>query len=539
MQIFYLETNEEVPSIIDRITKALDTDIALVVPKGALLIQSIVNLKLIKRECEKIGKSMVLVTSDKIGRNLASQVGISVYERIEKGQATDKVTTQTSPHPTIETKTTEEKISGGIKIHRYYTDLGGDNEDRATEKIESQAIFIKDSDEKPAYKRISIKVARSKLLAKIILIVVIVVLLGASGAAVWALPLTSIEVSLKSENYSKESTIALASSPGADQLKAQVLQSEKSGTKTTNSTGTKDVGEKAHGSVVIYNEYSSSTQPLQAGTRMQNADGKVFRLSGDIAVPGGTFEVEGATIKLKAAGTVTAEAQADAPGDSFNIGASTLSIPSIGREDKIYAKTSGFTGGVSKTVKVVTDSDISDAKIDLTNQLIGQTQEEITKKVAGTTIIDSSLEKNITAFSTTKNAGDEANSFEARATVKIRILTYINNDLEKLIKANVKSELEPNEDFVLNSDNLQIEAKDINLNESKANLKIKAEGKKVAKLDQKELEQTLHGKSLAEINKILKDLPQFESAKVNFTPTWWFQRIPSRQKSLYLQIKYE
>src|SRR3990167_7536068 len=185
MQIFYLETNEEVPSIIDRIQKSDDFDIALVVAKGALLIQSIVNLKLIKRECEKINKSMVLVTSDKIGRNLASQVGISVYERIEKGQATDKVTTPISPHPTIETKTTEENAGGGIKIHRYYTNLDSQDEDRATEKIESQAVFIKDSDEKPTTQRKSIKVARSKLLAKIILVLIVVVLLGAGGASVW------------------------------------------------------------------------------------------------------------------------------------------------------------------------------------------------------------------------------------------------------------------------------------------------------------------------------------------------------------------
>lgn len=545
MQIFYLETNEEVTSIIDRICSSTDTEIALVVPRGASLLQSIVNLKLIKRETERINKNISLVTTDKIGRNLASQVGLTVYERIEKGQATGKMEPTT---PTVIARGSTEEISHGIQVHRYYTDLDSqDNKskateiDRASEKVADEVVLVKQSEEFQSKKnqdRSRLSTVK-RLIGKSILILIITAVVATLGWGFWAWPSVTVAIQVKSEDLTKEFDLPMNTDGSGDSLKGQLVESEKTGTKTVPSTGAKDIGEKAKGPVTIYNEYSSSTQPLQAGTRMQTANGKVYRLESDVVVPGGEFEVEGTTVKIKKAGSVEAQADADQPGDKYNIGASNLSIPGIGREDKIYAKTSGFSGGISKTVKVVSSQDISDARIDLTNQLTGQAQEDLSKKTTGAVSLENSIEKNITSFSTNKKVSDEADNFEAKATIKIRMLAYIVGDLENLITNRIKSELNQNQDFVLNKDNLEVAAKDINLNETKANLHIKAEGKKVAKIDQTTLEKKLLGQSFVQANKILEDLQQFNTAKIIASPSWWFARIPNRSKSLDLQIKYE
>lgn len=535
MQIFYLETNEEVTSIIDRIQKSAETDIALVVPKGALLAQSIVNLKLVKRESDKTAKNIVIVTTDKIGRNLAAQVGLTVYERIEKGKATGKA-------PVSQIFDSEDKGGlSGLKIHRYNA-IDEEIVDHTTEKIDNQTVLIKESVElKPggrSAKKGNNKI--TKLMAKIFLIAIVIIIAAGIGIGFWALPLTNISITLKAEDYNKDFDVALSPN-GADGIKTTLLTAEKTASKSSAATGTKNIGEKAKGNIVLYNEYSSSAQPLQSGTRIQNNDGKVFRLDADVVIPGGEFEVEGATAKLKSAGTLNATATADQPGEDYNLGQTQLTVPGIGssRENKIYAKTNGFSGGISKTVKVVSASDIADAKIDLTNQLTSEIQDEITAKSATSALIQSSLQKNVISFSTSKKADEEGENFDSTGKMEMNILVYNSDDFKNFIRTKVQAELAKNQDFILDEKNFIIEESEFNINDSTAKLHVKANGKISDKLDQKALESELRGKSYTEANAIISKLNQFKSAKIKANPGWWFAHIPNRSDSLELKIEYE
>src|SRR3989304_7351763 len=81
-KILYLEIDEEITSVIDRLKKTAEADIHLVVPKEAALLQSIVNLKLLKKQADSLGKQIQIITHDKVGRNLAEQVGIHSVSKI-------------------------------------------------------------------------------------------------------------------------------------------------------------------------------------------------------------------------------------------------------------------------------------------------------------------------------------------------------------------------------------------------------------------------------------------------------------------------
>ncbi len=83
-EILYLEADEEITSIVDRLKATTAQNIALVIPKRATLLQSIVNLKLLKKQGEDLRKELSLVTTDRMGRNLAAQVGLTVYQKIEQ-----------------------------------------------------------------------------------------------------------------------------------------------------------------------------------------------------------------------------------------------------------------------------------------------------------------------------------------------------------------------------------------------------------------------------------------------------------------------
>ncbi|MFA6973381.1 MAG: hypothetical protein WC238_01400 [Parcubacteria group bacterium] len=82
-QTFYIDIDEEITSIVERLRKAQSTEIIIVVPKRALLIQSIVNLKLLKKEADNLQKELVIVTQDKLGKLLIEKTGIPVEQKLD------------------------------------------------------------------------------------------------------------------------------------------------------------------------------------------------------------------------------------------------------------------------------------------------------------------------------------------------------------------------------------------------------------------------------------------------------------------------
>lgn len=76
-QTFYIENDEEIISVISRLRKSSLVENYFVFPKRALVLQSIVNLRLFQREAEKLGKKIIIVTQDDAGKILAEKAGLA------------------------------------------------------------------------------------------------------------------------------------------------------------------------------------------------------------------------------------------------------------------------------------------------------------------------------------------------------------------------------------------------------------------------------------------------------------------------------
>jgi hypothetical protein len=76
----YIEADEEITSVIDRVKKEGSPDIFIVVPKNAMLVQGVINLKLLKKESAKMKKNVILVTNDKQAKKVISRIGFEIKE---------------------------------------------------------------------------------------------------------------------------------------------------------------------------------------------------------------------------------------------------------------------------------------------------------------------------------------------------------------------------------------------------------------------------------------------------------------------------
>lgn len=79
----YIDADEEITSIIDRVRKSAAGEIIIVAPKQSLLLQSLVNLKLLKKETDRRSKKVIIVTQDKTGKKLIEKAGIVVQNRFD------------------------------------------------------------------------------------------------------------------------------------------------------------------------------------------------------------------------------------------------------------------------------------------------------------------------------------------------------------------------------------------------------------------------------------------------------------------------
>lgn len=77
-QKIYIDVDEEITTVIDHIYRAKGNDIVLVVPQRALLLQSVVNLRLLQREAKKYKKNIILMTRDEDGIAFAKRAGITI-----------------------------------------------------------------------------------------------------------------------------------------------------------------------------------------------------------------------------------------------------------------------------------------------------------------------------------------------------------------------------------------------------------------------------------------------------------------------------
>ena len=75
----FINQEEEIISIVDKILQPGEQEIVLFLPRGAQVFLSNVNLKLLKREADNAGKKLIIVTEDETGQKMALKNGFVVF----------------------------------------------------------------------------------------------------------------------------------------------------------------------------------------------------------------------------------------------------------------------------------------------------------------------------------------------------------------------------------------------------------------------------------------------------------------------------
>lgn len=655
-QTYYIDIDEEITSIVERLRNSKSNEVVIVVPKRALLIQSIVNLRLLKKEADNLGLLLSIVTQDPLGKVLIEKAGISYQAKLDdfaEGSISDSANRigenifESGPYSaesglSVQEETRMDKIgtdsyfseipsdsnikmkSSSISLEdakrkskidnqtnnekiinkELVTGIGDDmKKKRVSMDVSSPSVNIglaRDINKKkdfypqylspdkssnkasimtdnPAYQSFNVgssgdkKIDNffqyssqqaekeknsfknsnlSKHVRKMFVIFGIILIIVVLGAAAY-LFLPKAEILITAKTSQKVQDVQVKGNTNVQSvdyenkvIPVKLISETAEVSKEISSSGSKSAsGKKARGTLTIYNEFSSASQPLVATTRFESESGKIFRIIKGVTVPG-TTKVEGETKP----GVIEVEVEADETGESYNIGPGKFSIPGFkgsgnDKYAKIYAKSnSAMTGGGSEGSgtenKSVSETDISGAKSQLQTELKAALKEKIKNSTDSKVIVlDDAINLEEPVYSFSNSAGEVVEKFQAKGQIKGTALVFNENDLKSIIsKVTAES----------GNDKVSIDISSISISYGKADVDFKAEsmtikasGKSIisSEIDLENFKEGILGKTNEELETYLGTYSSIEKADVIYWPPFMNNKVPIYEKRVEVVVE--
>ena len=586
-QIFYIDVDEEVNSIIGKIKKSNSKYNILVIAQGALLMQSAVSLKLIKREIDSLDKKVMMIIRDERAASMAEKIGFPVKKSLEdvKGLNTQAVLKKTDIQANRELSRKESDsldLSNIADKKNRLINLGSDSfisagaiaeRKRESDEIkniklpEKESVFDKFSEDNTgndsfleqqeiAFKNLFTKspeqtmpenkdeFSTNRILKFLWIFAVVIVILIAGIGAYFFLPSAEVKVFPfnKNENLSLKLNVAEDSGSFGEQnslinLKTEVIEKESMLSLNFDASGEKgDSNQKARGKMTIYNEFSEASQILVVTTRFLSNDNKLFRLLETVTVPGMAMK-DG---KMEP-GKIEADIVADEAGEEFNIKEATFTIPGFkgsSKYEKFYAKLEQETKGGGSSgngLKVVSKSDIESAKFKTEEQLKTQLRENIKNSLTEEKyLLDNAMAYEVVDFSVFPEEGSITENFEYQAKIKIKALVFsakeMNEKITSFIKANSDQDKFSME--LISFENNYGNA-DIDFSKKTIKMDVNVNAKLRSKIDADKISNSLAGKNRDELSDVVRNYPEISKVEAVISPSFLsnsFPRYPSRIK---------
>jgi hypothetical protein len=198
-------------------------------------------------------------------------------------------------------------------------------------------------------------------------IVALVVMLAIGIAAVTTISMAGADVTIKPKwkDVTVSAIVDANKNAAAGAIGYELLTLTEGGERKVSATGQEKVSTKAAGEITILNAHSATKQRLIKNTRFESPDGKIFRITDSVEIPGYTKNEAGVVTP----GTAQAKVIADGPGDSYNIAATRFVIPGLkgsAQFEKIYGESKApMAGGYEGMKFIIDEGELSKARQEL------------------------------------------------------------------------------------------------------------------------------------------------------------------------------
>ncbi len=537
--VIYIDVEDDITAIIGKVKDAKEKVVALVPPKRVGVLQSAVNLRLLKRAAEQGNKHLVLITNNQALMGISSSAKIPVAKNLQSKPEIPEIAA-------LSVDDDDDIIDGEqlpIGDHVAMSEAKPAVPDSAISDLDidgdaptPKRAVPPSAGEKPSKPHVKsgIKVPSFNKFRKKIFIFggLGVFLIGFLVWAIWFAPQATIIIDAQTTDKDLSSTVTLGadltSNAEEGTIKAIPQQDKQSASVDFDATGTKDVGEKAKGTVRFSSDsYSALLQgvTIPAGTALTSTSGKQFTTDRavQLSIASGNSDSTGIT--------------ALESGDSYNGATGTVT----GASPNVNATLNGATsGGTSKTVKIVLQADVIKAK----QQLSEKNSDEIKKALAAkfessTTVIDSSFTTSGGEAVASPAIGEEAATGKAKLTQDTTYtMTGVDkNEFDKFLKLALENTMTSKDQQRVYSTGLsKVKFSDFKQGERTSTAVIETIGQIGPKIDDDKIKEDAKGKRYGEIQADLKAIDGINDADIKFSP-FWVSTVPNDNNKIKIEFK--
>ena len=559
-ETIYVDVDDEITAVIDKVAAAKGKIVALVLPKRCPVLQSVVNMKLLKRTADNADKNLVLVTSEAGLMPLAGSVGLYVAS-------------SPSSKPSIpEMAAPKDYDAAGEPLKIVDGNASADGEDFDPKKAGATSIGELDGtgkastadddtidlgdepDEAPlAAAPAATKAPKPKkdkklqvpnfdsFRKKLALGVLLLVALGVAGYfAFMVLPAATITIGTDSSTVPTNMSLALDTTATkldttTNTVPATSQSQQKTVTQTVPATGKQNNGQKASGTITVIN-CSSSDATIPAGASFSSG-GHTFIAQNTTPVPDSNFSSPGSGSKCKNDGKANVPVTALKGGGDYNLAPAAYSIS--GNSEGLSAQGSQMSGGTDDITTIVQQSDIDNATSKITSasadsikqQLVSNLESKGLQPVAATFLAGTSQ------VTTSAQAGDAASNVTVTGVTTYTMLGVQKSDLQKLVDNNVNGQLDKGKQVILDDGvaNAQF-SENTPGSSTSATVSMSVTSQAGPQLNASSLKTQLAGMKSADVKSFISQTPGVTSVKVKYSP-FWVDSVPKKANKVTITIQ--
>ncbi|MCR4277440.1 MAG: hypothetical protein NUV80_04520 [Candidatus Berkelbacteria bacterium] len=578
MKPIYLEPDEEITSIIDRLSKVEGSKIAVVVPKNSTMFQSLVNLKLLARQAQKLGKEVAIISNNKVGSRLAKQVGLETYASLGTLGNAPSATPLASPALPSEPAGAD-VLPDGTPVHRYSPETGqlATNEETPAEESGSdetkepevadkpepiQEVQAKDEAKQPKVIEepkvaapapvrdmpvSSAPVGLPPIVSRGIqthhefifpwksAIAAITMVLIAVVITFLFLPKATVTLTFPAKLLSETSTLSAKTdtSSGEGVITGNLITVEKTSTKEITATGKKDVGTKATGTISVKNCEDTNSHVLAAGTKATSG-GKAFITASTVTIPAGQFSGGGTVCNST---TVSVSISALDAGETYNLSSATFALAGLASR---ISGTGSTSGGTTKQITVLSQDDVNKAYTDIKTQLLQDGTSELKGKTGSQTVLDEAIKSTVVEQKVDKEVGAQVDKATASMTLDLYTIAFDQSAVEAASKDKLTAKLEANQELIVPSDKKPTFVfKEITDDKTTLSLDVTSSGFAAPTIDKTVVASQVKNKSVPKAESFLKDKYQTNDVKVEIIPGWWLKRLPILSQAITIEYGFD
>lgn len=532
--VIYIDTEDDITAIIGKVKASKEHIVALVPPKRIGAIQSAVNLKLVHRAAEAADKRLVIISNNAALTALSASAGIPVAKNLQSkpelaeipaldiDDGNDVIDGDTLPGaPASGAAVAAVATAPEADVSPSSAAVGSKTKNPKAGALGAAALAAKDKVKIPDFDKF-----RKKLFLIIGGAVLLVVFL------IWAIffaPSAKIIVTAKTSEAALNTQVkvgdALSTDLKAGTIKTVTKTSQKSVSKQFSSTGKKDVGTKATGTVSFSaNLIDNLDTTIPAGTTLTSSGGSTYTTDSSV-----TFTRENRR-------GVTVGITATANGASYNGANGQMSGVPAGVSATVVNATSG---GTDKTINVVQQSDVDQAM----NGLVSQSDQDAAKKaLAGEfgkdyVVLDASFKSDTSAVKSSPAVGAEGDNATLSGAVTFSMAAVSKDELSKFLDAYFAQQLDGKADQKLYSNGADdVGFTNVSPTDGGWNATITTNGKIGPKIDANALKEYAKGKRLGEIQTYVQNVNGVENVDVKLSP-FWVRAAPNDTNKISVEFK--